>query len=303
MSESDNSVSALADQPLPEANEAVQHASDLAQHSLLARARQEGAQQGELPFAFVAGKAVTDLPKDLYIPPDALEVFLEAFEGPLDLLLYLIKRQNVDILDINVAEITEQYIAYVELMEASQFELAAEYLVMAAMLAEIKSRMLLPRQQEEGEEEEDPRAQLIRRLQEYERYREVAEKVDALPRLYRDLWQASAQSPQIERTLPRPEIDLQELLLAFAEVLRRADLNESHHIQRQSLSTRERMSQILLRVSAEHYTPLVSLLMKDEGRLGVVVTFLAVMELIKESLVELVQNEAFGPIHIKARAA
>ncbi|MFZ9583886.1 MAG: segregation and condensation protein A [Pseudohongiellaceae bacterium] len=303
MAEPDNSVSVLADQPLPEAHEAVQHASDLAQHSLLARARQEGAQQGELPFAFVAGKAVTDLPKDLYIPPDALEVFLEAFEGPLDLLLYLIKRQNVDILDINVAEITEQYIAYVELMEASQFELAAEYLVMAAMLAEIKSRMLLPRQQEEGEEEEDPRAQLIRRLQEYERYREVAEKVDALPRLYRDLWQASAQSPQIERTLPRPEIDLQELLLAFAEVLRRADLNESHHIQRQSLSTRERMSQILLRVSAEHFTPLVSLLMKDEGRLGVVVTFLAVMELIKESLVELVQNEPFGPIHIKARAA
>ena len=303
MAEPDNSVSVLADQPLPEAHEAVQHASDLAQHSLLARARQEGAQQGELPFAFVAGKAVTDLPKDLYIPPDALEVFLEAFEGPLDLLLYLIKRQNVDILDINVAEITEQYIAYVELMEASQFELAAEYLVMAAMLAEIKSRMLLPRQQEEGEEEEDPRAQLIRRLQEYECYREVAEKVDALPRLYRDLWQASAQSPQIERTLPRPEIDLQELLLAFAEVLRRADLNESHHIQRQSLSTRERMSQILLRVSAEHFTPLVSLLMKDEGRLGVVVTFLAVMELIKESLVELVQNEPFGPIHIKARAA
>jgi segregation and condensation protein A len=232
MAEPDNSVSVLADQPLPEAHEAVQHASDLAQHSLLARARQEGAQQGELPFAFVAGKAVTDLPKDLYIPPDALEVFLEAFEGPLDLLLYLIKRQNVDILDINVAEITEQYIAYVELMEASQFELAAEYLVMAAMLAEIKSRMLLPRQQEEGEEEEDPRAQLIRRLQEYERYREVAEKVDALPRLYRDLWQASAQSPQIERTLPRPEIDLQELLLAFAEVLRRADLNERRRTSR-----------------------------------------------------------------------
>ncbi len=272
--------------------------------SLLARARQEqGVQQGELPFAFVAGKAVTDLPKDLYIPPDALEVFLEAFEGPLDLLLYLIKRQNVDILDINVAEITEQYIAYVELMEASQFELAAEYLVMAAMLAEIKSRMLLPRSQDEDEEEEDPRAQLIRRLQEYERYREVAERVDALPRLYRDLYQAQAQSPELERTLPRPEVELQEVPLAFAEVLRRADLNESHHIQRQSLSTRERMSQILLRVSAEHYTPMLSLLMKDEGRLGVVVTFLAIMELIKESLVELAQNEPFGPIHIKARSA
>jgi segregation and condensation protein A len=272
--------------------------------SLLVRARAEpGIQQGELPFAFVAGKAMTDLPKDLYIPPDALEVFLEAFEGPLDLLLYLIKRQNVDILDIDVAEITEQYMGYVELMEASQFELAAEYLVMAAMLAEIKSRMLLPRAQEDDEEEEDPRAQLIRRLQEYERYREVAERVDALPRLYRDLYQASAQSPELERTLPKPEVELQEVLLAFAEVLRRADLNESHHIQRQSLSTRERMSQILLRVSAEHYTPMLSLLMKDEGKLGVVVTFLAIMELIKESLVELAQNEPFGPIHIKARAA
>jgi segregation and condensation protein A len=282
-------------------------AADKAPDSLLARARleqgQPGQQQGELPFAFVAGKAVTDLPKDLYIPPDALEVFLEAFEGPLDLLLYLIKRQNVDILEINVAAITEQYIAYVELMEASQFELAAEYLVMAAMLAEIKSRMLLPRSQEDEEDEEDPRAQLIRRLQEYERYREVAERVDALPRLYRDLYQAHAQSPELERTMPRPEMDLQEVLLAFAEVLRRADLNESHHIQRQSLSTRERMSQILLRVSAEHFTPMLSLLMKDEGRLGVVVTFLAIMELIKESLVELAQNEPFGPIHIKARAA
>jgi len=272
--------------------------------SLLARARQEsGVRQEELPFAFVAGKAVTDLPRDLYIPPDALEVFLEAFEGPLDLLLYLIKRQNIDILQINVAEITDQYIAYVELMEASQFELAAEYLVMAAMLAEIKSRILLPRSQDEEEDEEDPRAQLIRRLQEYERYREVAEKVDELPRLYRDFFLAGAQSPELERSLPRPEVELQEVLLAFAEVLRRGDLNESHHIQRQSLSTRERMSQILLRVSGEHFTPMLSLLMKDEGRMGVVVTFLAIMELIKESLVELAQSEPFGPIHIKARTS
>jgi segregation and condensation protein A len=274
------------------------------QGSLLLRARQEvGNRQEELPFAFVAGKAVTDIPKDLYIPPEALEVFLEAFEGPLDLLLYMIKRQNIDILDINVAEITDQYIAYVELMEASQFELAAEYLVMAAMLAEIKSRILLPRSSEEEEDEEDPRALLILRLQEYERYREVAERVDELPRLYRDIYQGSAQPPELERTMPRPEVDLQEILLAFAEVLRRADLNESHHIQRQNLSTRERMSQILLRVSAEHFTPLLSLLMKDEGRYGVVVTFLAIMELIKESLVELSQTEAFGPIHIKARSA
>lgn len=272
--------------------------------SLLAKARQESAgRQEELPFAFVAGQAVTDLPKDLYIPPAALEVFLEAFEGPLDLLLYLIKRQNMDILEIDVAEITEQYIAYVELMEAWQFELAAEYLVMAAMLAEIKSRMLLPRSQDEEEDEEDPRAQLIRRLQEYERYREVAERVDELPRMYRDLHQASAQVPDLERTMPRPDFDLQEVLLAFAEVLRRADLTESHHIQRESLTTRERMSQILLRVSAEHFTPMLSLLMKDEGKRGVVVTFLAIMELIKESLIDLMQSEPFGPIHIKARTS
>ncbi len=272
--------------------------------SLLAKARQESAgRQEELPFAFFAGQAMTDLPKDLYIPPAALEVFLEASEGPLDLLLYLIKRQNIDILEINVSEITDQYIAYVELMEAWQFELAAEYLVMAAMLAEIKSRILLPRSGEEEEDEEDPRAQLIRRLQEYERYREVAERVDEMPRMYRDLHQASAQPPELERTMPKPEIDLQEVLLAFAEVLRRADLNESHHIQRQSLSTRERMSQILLRISGEHFTPMLSLLMRDEGKLGVVVTFLAIMELIKESLVDLAQSEPFAPIHIKARTS
>jgi len=277
---------------------------DKSHGSLLEHARQQGAgQQEELPFAFIAGKAMTDLPKDLYIPPDALEVFLEAFEGPLDLLLYLIKRQNIDILDIDVAEITAQYISYVDLMEASQFELAAEYLVMAAMLAEIKSRILLPRSGEEEEDEEDPRAQLIRRLQEYERYREIAERVDELPRMHRELHQASAQGPDLERTMPRPDIDLQEILLAFAEVLRRGDLNEHHHIQRESLTTRERMSQILLRISGEQFTPMLSLLMKDEGRLGVVVTFLAIMELIKESLVELAQSESFGPIHIKARAS
>ena len=290
----------------PENNGAATQGSapDEQKASLLEQARaHHGSRQEELPFAFVAGQAVTDLPKDLYIPPDALEVFLEAFEGPLDLLLYLIKRQNIDILDINVAEITDQYIAYVDLMEASQFELAAEYLVMAAMLAEIKSRILLPRSQEEEEDEEDPRAQLIRRLQEYERYREVAERVDELPRMHRDTFQASAQSPELERTLPRPSVELQEILLAFAEVLRRADLNEHHHVARQSLSTRERMSQILLRVSTDHFTPMLSLLMKDEGRLGVVVTFLAIMELIKESLVELMQSEPFGPIHIKARSS
>lgn len=269
--------------------------------SLLNEARQQHeGEQAEMPFAFVAGQAFTDLPKDLYIPPDALEVFLEAFEGPLDLLLYLIRRQNIDILNINIAEITEQYIAYVELMDAAQFELAAEYLVMAAMLAEIKSRFLLPRMEEDDENEEDPRAQLIRRLQEYERYRDAAEKIDEMPRLYRDFHLVSAEMPVLEKEIPLPKIDLQEILIAFADVLRRSDLKESHHIQRQALSTREKMSQILLRISDKQFTPLTSLVLKDEGKLGIVVTFLAVMELIKESLVELVQSEPFAPIHIKA---
>ena len=273
--------------------------------SLLVEARrqsQSGGQQEEMPFAFVAGKAVTDLPKDLYIPPDALEVFLEAFEGPLDLLLYLIKRQNLDILEINVSDITDQYISYVELMEAAQFELAAEYLVMAAMLAEIKSRILLPRTSDDDEEEEDPRAQLIRRLQEYERFREAAEALDEYPRLERDIHLASAEAPVLEREIPQPDVDLKEILHAFATVLRRSDLFEHHHIQRDSLSTREKMSQILLTITDTQFIPMMSLLRGEEGRTGVVVTFLAILELIKESLIELAQSEPFAPIHIKARS-
>jgi segregation and condensation protein A len=259
-------------------------------------------QQGEMPFAVVMGKAITELPKDLYIPPQALEVFLEAFEGPLDLLLYLIKRQNLDILEIDVSRITEQYMHYVELMDAMQFELAAEYLLMAAMLAEIKSRMLLPRSSELEEDEEDPRAQLIRRLQEYERFKKVAEDIEEIPRLERDIWVGSANPPDINRARPDPDVDMRELLLALGEVLRRADMYESHHIQREALSTRERMSEVLDQLSGQQFVPFVALFSAKEGRLGVVVTFLAVMELIKESLVEIVQTENFGPIHVKARA-
>jgi len=262
-----------------------------------------GAQQGELPFAVVMGKAVTELPKDLYIPPHALEVFLEAFEGPLDLLLYLIKRQNIDILEINVAKITEQYMHYVDLMEATQFELAAEYLLMAAMLAEIKSRMLLPRSNELEEDEEDPRAQLIRRLQEYERFKKAAEDIDQLPRLGRDIHLASANPPDFDRVKPLPEVDIRELMISLGEVLRRAEMFESHQIQREALSTRERMSQILDTLTGQQFVPFVSLFTAKEGRLGVVVTFLAIMELMKESLVEIVQAESFGPIHVKARTA
>ncbi|GAB2191688.1 ScpA family protein [Sessilibacter sp. MAH1] len=258
--------------------------------------------QGEMPFAIVAGKALTEVPKDLYIPPDALEIILEIFEGPLDLLLYLIRKQNIDILEINVAEITRQYIVYVQMMSALQFELAAEYLVMAAMLAEIKSRMLLPRPPIEEEEEEDPRAQLIRRLQEYERFKQAAEDIDALPRIGREVHIAKASGPSKDLTRPEPDVEMKELLLALSEVLRRADMFTSHQVEKEKLSTRERMAQVLDRLSHNQFMPFVSLFNVREGRLGVVVTFLAVMELIKESLVEIIQNEPFGPIHVKSRA-
>jgi len=259
-------------------------------------------QQGEMPFAVVLGKAVTEIPKDLYIPPEALEVFLEAFEGPLDLLLYLIKRQNLDILEIDVSQITEQYMQYVNMMNAMQFELAAEYLLMAAMLAEIKSRMLLPRSSEAEEDEDDPRAQLIRRLQEYERFKKAAEDIDDMPRIGREIFEASAAPPELNRDRPEPDVDMKELMLALGEVLRRADLFESHQIQREKLSTRERMSEVLARLSTDRFTPFVTLFTSEEGRVGIVVTFLAIMELIKESLIEIVQSEAFGPIHVKAKS-
>jgi segregation and condensation protein A len=259
-------------------------------------------EQVEMPFAIVHGKSITELPKDLYIPPDALEVILEAFEGPLDLLLYLIRRQNLDILDINVAEITRQYMQYIELMDAMQFELAAEYLVMAAMLAEIKSRVLLPRSSEAEEDEEDPRAQLIRRLQEYERFKQAAEDLDALPREGREVYLGGAEPPERESRRADPPVEMKELLLALAEVLRRADMFESHQVERERLSTRERMSQVLEKLKGGQFTPFVTLFTVNEGKLGVVVTFLAIMELVKESLVELLQTETYGPIHVRARA-
>ncbi len=255
-----------------------------------------------MPFAVVMGKAVTELPKDLYIPPQALEVILEAFEGPLDLLLYLIRRQNLDILDVDVSRITEQYMQYVELMDSMRFELAAEYLLMAAMLAEIKSRMLLPRSGPVEEDEEDPRAQLIRRLQEYERFKKAAEDIEELPRMERDTWVGSAAPPPVERERPAPDVDMRELLTVLSEVLRRAQMYESHQVQREALSTRERMSEVLETLKGQQFVPFVSLFNAQEGKLGVVVTFLAIMELIKESLVEIVQTENFGPIHVKGRA-
>ncbi|WP_263078683.1 segregation/condensation protein A [Endozoicomonas sp. Mp262] len=258
-------------------------------------------ESAQLAMALVRGEPLTKLPDDLYIPPEALEVFLEAFEGPLDLLLYLIKRNNMDILDIQVAEITRQYMDYVELMHSNQFELAAEYLVMAATLAEIKSRMLLPRSEDCEEDEEDPRAELVRRLQEYERFKQAAEDLDELPRMNRDIHPAGAEAPDFELIRAQPDVDLKEILLAMAEVMRRADMFEHHQVEEEALSVRERMSEVLSLLSAERFTPFVALYRVEEGRLGVVVTFMAIMELIKESLIELVQSEAFGPIHVKAR--
>ncbi|WP_303286926.1 ScpA family protein [Marinobacter sp. SS8-8] len=254
------------------------------------------------PLALVSGKPVVDLPKDLYIPPDALAVFLEAFEGPLDLLLYLIRRQNMNILDIDVSEITRQYMDYIGAVEAMRFELAAEYLVMAATLAEIKSRMLLPSRESDDDEEVDPRAELIRRLQQYERFKQAAEDIDALPRLERDTFAVSAALPDMPSSQPHPDVDLREMLLALQGVLRRADLFTSHHVERERLSTRERMSAILSALQGDHFATFESLFTVEEGRLGVVVTFLATLELVKEQLIEVAQAEVLGPIHVRARA-
>ena len=253
--------------------------------------------QEEMFLATVKGKETT-LPDDLYVPPNALEILLDSFAGPLDFLLYLIRKQNLDILDINVAKITEQYTSYIELMDAMQVELAGDYLVMAAYLAELKSRMLLPRPEEQAEEE-DPRAELIKRLQEYQRYKEAAEKIDQIPRLDRDIFAANAKLPEFTTETPLIDVPLEELTLALAEVMRRAEQSKAHLINFEELSTRERMSNILERMKNESFIEFTSLFNATEGKIGVVVTFLAILELLKDSLIEIVQSEEFGPIHIK----
>lgn len=256
-----------------------------------------------LPLAKVNGEPIKDLPKDLYIPPEALEVFLETFQGPLDLLLYLIKKQNLDILDIPIAEITKQYMEYVDLMKDLQLELAAEYLVMAAMLAEIKSRMLLPRPETAEDEEDDPRADLVRRLQEYERFKQAAEDIDALPRVSRDNHQAvvDMQGKQVSKILP--QVSMQDLMSALKNVMDRAEMFAEHHVQREPLSVRERMSHVLSLLRADSFSDFSDFFTAEEGKMGVVVTLLAVLELVKESVIELVQNEAYGPIYVRAAVA
>ena len=255
--------------------------------------------QEEMPFAVVDGEPVVDLPRDLYIPPDALEVFLEAFEGPLDLLLYLVKRQNLDILDIPIATITRQYMEYIDMMKVLRLELAAEYLAMAAMLAEIKSRLLLPRP-ESLDDEDDPRAELVRRLQEYERYKQAAETLDELPRIGRDLAEIRAATPHVRIERPQPRIELRDLLAALADVLARAEAYRRHQVQMEWLSVRERMTIVLERVEHERFVAFTALFTPHEGRQGVVVTLLALLELLRESLVDIVQARPFGPVHVRA---
>ena len=255
-------------------------------------------QQDEMPFAIVDGEPVTVMPRDLYIPPQALEVFLEAFEGPLDLLLYLIRRQNLNVLDIPIADITRQYMEYIQLMQELDLELAGEYLLMAAMLAEIKSRMLLPRSQLD-EEEDDPRAELVRRLQEYERFKRAAEDIDRLDRLDRDVYQASAElaNRQVIRLLP--EITLQEMLVAFKDVVQRATMFEHLHVHRETLSVRQRMSDVLALLENGALVEFIKLFHPEEGRLGVCVTFAALLELLREGLIDVVQAGAYAPLHVR----
>lgn len=267
-------------------------------------------QQQEMPLAVVHGQPVLQIPQDLYIPPDALEVILEAFEGPLDLLLYLIRRQNLDILDIPVAEITRQYVEYIGVMQELRFELAAEYLVMAAILAEVKSRMLLPRPVLDDDEEGDPRAELVRRLQEYERFKQAAEDIDSLPRMDRDTSTASAQVPDRAEIRQPPPVELREMLLALHDVLKRAELFTGHAIKRDALSVRQRMGEVLTRLDDGSFHRFETLFEAREGKLGVVVTLLALLELAKEGLLDIVQerSEEHGPdqppapIYIKSLA-
>lgn len=252
------------------------------------------------PFATVLGKPLHDAPKDLYIPPHALEVFLETFSGPLDLLLYLIKKQNIDILDIPIAQITKQYMEYIDVIQQLHWELAAEYLVMAAVLAEIKSRMLLPRPIDVQTEEDDPRAELMRRLREYEQYKKAAEDLDNLPRMQREVFTADVCLQQIkwqERELPK--LQMQELLLAFKDVIARSSMYMHHYIRRENLSVRERMTMILLELQTHKFVKFEQMFDITEGRLGVVVTFMAMLELLRQNLLDIVQTKMHGSIFLK----
>jgi len=256
--------------------------------------------QREIPLAFLNGEAITQLPDGLYIPPDALEVFLDEFEGPLDLLLYLIRRQNLDIMDLPVSKITDQYLQYIDLMKEMQLELASEYLVMAALLAEIKSRSLLPAPAGE-EEAEDPRGELIRMLQEYERFKNVAKELDALPRLERDVFAFSMETRELDIPRPLPHVDVHELLMALQAMELRLQFNASHQIETEVLSVRDRMNHVMSRIGRQEFCTFHDLYTPEEGRMGVVVTLLAVLELLMMNLIDCEQTENCGPIRITRR--
>mgnify|MGYP000500538923 CR=1 FL=1 len=250
-------------------------------------------------FARLYGEALFALPTDLYFPPDALEIFLDAFEGPLDLLLYLIRRQNFNILDIPMAELTRQYLGYVEQVRARNLELASEYLLMAAMLIEIKSRMLLPqRQAAAGEEVEDPRAELVRRLLEYEQIKIASRQLAQAPQLGRDFLAAQVHVEQAQQ-LRLPDVAASELQQAWRDILRRAKLVQHHRISREALSVREHMSLVLRRLQGRRFVEFAELFELDQGVPVLVVTFIAMLELAKETLIEITQAEAFAPIYVR----
>ena len=286
-------------QPKAEPSDSLPGAADSA---ISDTEKELAARIAEQPIALVGGQPFTQLPLDLYIPPDALEVILEAFEGPLDLLLYLIKRQNLDILNIPISDITAQYMKYIGMMDTMKFELAAEYLVMAAMLAEIKSRMLLPRVEDGEEDENDPRAELIRRLQEYERIKTGAVSLDELPRMEREHQQLKVVPPVIEKDIPQPDVSMEELMKALRDVADRAERMGNHSISRETLSVRARMSDVLAAMRIGEFCEFSTLFNPEEGRLGIVVTFLAILELCKEAAIDIVQSEPFAPIYLKPRS-
>jgi len=261
-------------------------------------------QQQPLALAFVNGEAIIEKPEDLYIPPEALEVILETFEGPLDLLLYLIRKQKFDIVELPVLQVTQQYMAYVDTITEVKLELAGEYLVMAAMLAEIKSRLLLPQLATEDEDEVDPRAELIRRLKEYERIKDAAQALDLAPRVQRDLYVAHADvSENVQPIKHLPQVQLQELAVAFSAVMQRANAFENHQIAKEVLSTRERMSLLLTKLKHTEYLSLDAILVPQEGKAGLVVSFIAILELVKEGLVMFQQAMPYSQLHVKLVAS
>ena len=246
------------------------------------------------------GKKITDIPEDLFIPPDALRVILEDFEGPLDLLLYLIKKQNVDIVDIPILPITNQYVNYINMMQQMQFELASDYLVMASTLAEIKSKMLVPNDIED-DDEEDPRANLIKRLMEYQKYKELSEKLDDIPRRNRDTFVISGIMTNFNKTENLPKLEIDQLEAAFQDVIRRAEIYATHTIESEALSVRERMSSILLNINTHGTMKFIDCFTYEEGRMGAIVTFLAILEMVKESLIDIIQNEDYSMIYLQPK--